>query len=223
MILSPDQISYFELFGLQINATILFTWILIGVLIPVCWVLTRGLKIQGDLKKTQVFLEAIVDLIDGQIREVSPKGAEKVFSFIASLFLFIFLSNVLGVVPGFERPTASLSTTLALAACVFLAVPYYGIRERGILKYLQNYIEPNPVMLPFNILGEITRTIALAIRLFGNMMSGSLVAAILLLIVPLFVPVLLELLELLIGVIQAYIFTVLSLVFISSGMTGEAK
>jgi F-type H+-transporting ATPase subunit a len=141
--------------------------------------------------------------------------------FIGTLFLFISLSNLLGVVPFFESPTSSLSTTAALALCVFVAVPVFGIAQEGLRNYLKHYIEPTPIMAPFHIISEISRTFALAVRLFGNVMSGSLIAAILLMIVPLFVPVALKLLELLIGQIQAYIFAVLAMVYITSAISAH--
>ncbi|MEN4098415.1 MAG: F0F1 ATP synthase subunit A, partial [Anaerolineaceae bacterium] len=121
-------------------------------------------------------------------------------------------------------PTGSLSTTAAIALCVFLAVPIFGISDRGVVDYFKQYIEPTPIMLPFNILGELSRTLSLAVRLFGNIMSGTMIGAILLSLVPLFVPIIMQLMGLLVGVIQAYIFTVLAMVFISSAMrTHEEK
>src|SRR5690606_7945767 len=131
-------------------------------------------------------------------------------------FLFIAVSNVLMVVPGFKPPTGSLSTTSALALCVFVSIPVYGIAAQGLRGYLGTYIKPSVFMLPMNVLGELTRTISLAIRLFGNIMSGSMIAAILVAIAPLFFPVIMNALGLLIGLIQAYIFSILALVFISS-------
>jgi F-type H+-transporting ATPase subunit a len=136
--------------------------------------------------------------------------------------LFTLVSNVLGVVPGFISPTGSLSTAVALALCVLVAVPMYGIAETGLFNYLRRYIRPTPLMAPFNVIGEISRTIALAVRLYGNVMSGMVVAAILLSVAPFFFPVLLQLLGLLTGVIQAYIFAVLAMVYIVSASGQEA-
>jgi F-type H+-transporting ATPase subunit a len=123
---------------------------------------------------------------------------------------------VLAIVPGFRPPTGSLSTTAALALCVFVSVPAYGIADRGLGEYLKGYIRPSAFMLPFNVLGELTRTVALAIRLFGNVMSGSMIAATVLAVAPLFFPIVMSALGLLIGLIQAYIFSILALVFIAS-------
>jgi len=127
-------------------------------------------------------------------------------------------------VPGYVPPTSSLSTTAALAICVFFAVPVYGIANEGFISYLKQYMKPTPLMLPFNILGEFTRTLALAVRLFGNVMSETKIAAILLAVVPFFFPVIMEILGLLIGMIQAFIFTVLAMIYIASAerVGGEA-
>jgi F-type H+-transporting ATPase subunit a len=123
---------------------------------------------------------------------------------------------VLAVVPGFMPPTGSLSTTTALALCVLVAVPLYGVAERGLAGHLRGYVRPTVFMLPFNLIGEMSRTVALAVRLYGNVMSGTVVAATLLSIVPFFFPVVMQVLGLLTGLIQAYIFAVLAMVYIAS-------
>jgi F-type H+-transporting ATPase subunit a len=161
-------------------------------------------------------LEVIVTGANDQIREISQQEPRPYLAFIGSLFLFIVVSNVLSVVPGFQAPTGSLSTTAALAIVVFLAVPFFGIQKLGLVRYLKQYIQPTPIMLPFNIIGEISRTLALAVRLFGNVMSGTLIAGILLAIVPLLFPIVFQALGLLTGVIQAYIFAILAMVYIAS-------
>ncbi|MDA3832725.1 MAG: F0F1 ATP synthase subunit A, partial [Spirochaetales bacterium] len=131
-------------------------------------------------------------------------------------FLFIALSNLLSIFPGYKPPTGSLSTTAGLAVCVFVAVPLYGIAQNG-LSYFKQYTKPSILMLPFNIIGEVSRTIALAMRLFGNIMSGTIIAAILLSIAPLIFPIIMQALGLLIGLIQAYIFAILAMVYIAAG------
>jgi F-type H+-transporting ATPase subunit a len=136
--------------------------------------------------------------------------------FIGTLFLFLTTVNLLTILPFYDPPTGSLSTTTALALCVFVAVPLYGIKSQGLGGYLKSYLKPTFIMLPFNIIGELSRTLALAVRLFGNMMSGSMVVAILLTITPLFFPVVMNLLGLLTGMVQAYIFTILAAVFIAA-------
>ena len=151
-----------------------------------------------------------------QIRDVSRQDPGPYLPFVGTLFVFVATSNLLAVVPGFHPPTSSLSTTAALAACVFVAVPVYGITSSGLVAYLKQYLQPSVFMLPFNIIGELSRTLALAVRLYGNIMSGSVIGAILLAFVPLFVPVLMQMLGLLTGMIQAYIFAVLAMVYIAS-------
>jgi F-type H+-transporting ATPase subunit a len=137
-------------------------------------------------------------------------------AFWAPFFLFIAAATLFTVIPGYEPPTGSLSTTVAPAACVFVAVPFFGIKERGIVKYLKSYAEPTFIMLPFNLISEISRTLALAVRLFGNMMSGAMIVAILLTIVPFFFPIVMTALGLLTGMVQAYIFTILAAVYIAA-------
>jgi F-type H+-transporting ATPase subunit a len=135
--------------------------------------------------------------------------------------LFILVANLLVIFPGYEPPTGSLSTTTALALCVFIAVPIFGIREQGVTGYLKSYMQPTIIMLPFNIISEVSRTLALAIRLFGNVMSGGMIIAILLTITPLIFPLLLDVLHLLTGVVQAYIFSILATVYIAAATRGE--
>jgi len=143
--------------------------------------------------------------------------------FVGTLFLFIAISNVLSIFPGYQQPTGSLNTTAALAIAVLLAVPAFGIARVGFWRYLKSYLEPTPFMLPFTILGEITRTMALAVRLFGNIMSGSVIVVILLSITPLFFPVIMQVFGLLIGILQAYIFAVLAMVYIASATAESDK
>jgi F-type H+-transporting ATPase subunit a len=216
MEISPDAIILWESGFFKLNATILFTWLIMAILTIGSWLVTRKIKGALEMSRGQNVLEVIVDGVMGQIREVSQQNPRPYLAFVGTLFLFIIVSNVLAIVPGFQPPTGSLSTTTALALCVFLAVPIFGIRAQGLGGYLRQYIEPTPIMLPFNIIGELSRTLSLAVRLFGNVMSGGLIAAILLTIVPLFFPVIMQALGLLTGVIQAYIFAILAMVYIAS-------
>lgn len=216
MEISPDAIILWESGFFKINATILFTWLVMAILTIGSWLVTRNIKGALEMSRGQNVLEVIVDGVMGQIKEISQQNPRPYLAFIGTLFLFIIVSNVLAIVPGFQPPTGSLSTTAALALWVFLAVPIFGIRAQGLGGYIKQYIEPTPIMLPFNIIGEISRTLSLAVRLFGNMMSGGLIAAILLTIVPLFFPVIMQALGLLTGVIQAYIFAILAMVYIAS-------
>lgn len=216
MNITPDQIIFWQSGFFKLNATIVFTWVVMLILVVGSWLITRRLETGDRLPRWQNMLEAVVELIDNQIRDVSRQTPERYLPFIGTLFLFIFVSNVLFIVPGFEPPTGSLSTTSALAICVFFAVPIYGIAQRGFVGYLKHYIRPTPLMLPFNIISEFSRTLALAVRLFGNIMSGTILVAIIVSIVPFFFPILLELLGLITGVIQAYIFAILAMIYIAS-------
>jgi F-type H+-transporting ATPase subunit a len=222
MELSPDSIIYWQWEFIVVNATLVFSWVVMGILAIGSWLITRNLSTEPKMSFWQNALETIISMTKNQIRDISQKKPGPFLPFIGTLFLFISLSNLLGIIPLFESPTGSLSTTVALALIVFFAVPAFGISQKGLKAYVKNYFQPTPIMAPFRIISEISRTFALAVRLFGNVMSGSLIVAILLSIVPLFVPVVLNLLELLIGQIQAYIFAVLAMVYISSAISSQA-
>jgi F-type H+-transporting ATPase subunit a len=155
-------------------------------------------------------LEIVVTAIQKQIEDVGLKNPQKYIGFLGTLFLFVALSALCTIIPGFEPPTGSLSTTAALALCVFVAVPLFGIEEQGLWGYLKSYAEPTVVMLPFNIISELSRTLALAVRLFGNMMSGVMIIGILLTITPFIFPIVMTVLGLLTGMVQAYIFSILA-------------
>ena len=217
MTISPDQ----TLFGQEttglLNDTIIFTWAVMVLMAVGSWLITRKLSTGPKIPRWQNLLEVVVRGIRGQIREVSRQDPGRYLPFIGTLFLFIAVSNLLGVVPGYRSPTGSLSTTTALALCVFVAVPLFGITQRGVGDYLKIYLEPSPMMLPFNVIGEVSRTVALAVRLFGNVMSGAMIGGILLAVVPIIIPTAMDLLGLLTGMIQAYIFAILAMVYIASG------
>jgi F-type H+-transporting ATPase subunit a len=223
MQLSPDGIVVARWGGVPLSATIVYTWITMLLLVAGAALVTTRLAPGPRIGPLQALLEVVLEAIDGQIREVTGRDSGPYLPFIGSLFLFILTANLLTVVPGFQAPTGSLSTTAALALCVFFAVPIHGIRSIGLRRYLASYLQPTPLMLPFQIIGEFSRTLALAMRLFGNIMSGNLITAVLLSIVPLIVPVLMQLLGLVFGVIQAYVFSVLALVYISSAVTIQER
>ena len=216
MTMSPDQVEWFRIGGFVVNATVVNTWMVIGVLCIASRLATRRLHSRESTSKWQTFLEIVVLAIRKQIREVSRQEPAPYIAFIGTVFLFVAMSTLLGLVPGFLPPTASLSTTAALAACVFVAVPLFGIQAQGGRAYLSQYVKPSVFMLPFNVMGELSRTLALAVRLYGNIMSGAVIAAILLSFVPLLVPIVMQLFGLLTGMIQAYIFAILSIVYIAS-------
>ncbi len=216
MPISPDEIVFWQYGIAKLNATIVFTWVIMWLLLFFSYLAARKIRNDAPFSRWHNFMEVMVSGIHRQIRDVSRQDPMPYLPFIGTLFLFIVLSNLLTIVPGYRAPTGSLSTTTALALCVLLAVPLFGIRRQGARKYFGLYLQPTPFMLPFNILGELSRTLALAVRLYGNIMSGSIIAAILLLIAPLFFPVIMQALGLLTGVIQAYIFSILAVVYIAS-------
>ncbi|MDY0041554.1 MAG: F0F1 ATP synthase subunit A [Desulforhabdus sp.] len=216
MNITPDQIIFWQWQWGSLNATVLVTWLLMILMTFGAWLVTRELSSGMKLSRFQNLLEVIVTQSRNQIREVTRQDPDPYLPFIGTLFLFIAISNILTIVPGYQAPTASLSTTAGLAICVFLAVPVYGIRKRGVAGYFRQYIRPTVFMLPFNIMGEISRTLALAVRLFGNVMSGAMIAAILLAVAPFIFPIVMQALGLLTGLIQAYIFAILATVYIAA-------
>jgi F-type H+-transporting ATPase subunit a len=216
MRLSADQMVFWQHGFLKLNGTIVFTWGLMLALAVGSKLVTR--KLSTDVKRShwQNLLEIVVTAIEKQIEEVGLRHPEKYIGFLGTIFLFIALANLCTIIPGYEPPTGSLSTTAALALCVFVAVPLFGIEEQGLGGYLKSYAEPTFIMLPFNIISELSRTLALAIRLFGNMMSGAMIIAILLTITPFLFPIVMTALGLLTGMVQAYIFSILAAVYIAA-------
>ncbi len=223
MEISPDNIVLLQWGVITLNATIVFTWVVMIFLVVVSWLVTRNLSVKPKISRWQSLIEIIVEGIANQIREVSQQEAKQYIGFIGTLFLFIAVSNTLTIVPKYQPPTGSLSTTTALALCVFVAVPLFGIMKRGAIGYLRNYIQPTPFMLPFNIIGEFSRTLALAVRLFGNIMSGTMLVAILLSLVPLFFPIPMQALGMVFGLIQAYVFAMLAMVYIASATSTQSR
>ncbi len=216
MRLSPDELIYWQHGFFKLNATILFTWGLMLVLAVGAKLITRNLSTGLQRSRWQNLLEIVVTGIEKQIEEVGLRQPRRYLGFLGTLFLFVATASLCTVIPGYEPPTGSLSTTAALALCVFVAVPLFGIAEQGVGNYLKSYIEPTLIMLPFNIISEISRTLALAVRLFGNMMSGAMIIAILLTITPFLFPIVMTALGLLTGMVQAYIFSILAAVYIAA-------
>ena len=216
MRLSPDEVIFWEYGFIHLNLTIVTTWVLMLLLVIGASLITRKLKAEIKISRWQNILEILVIAINGQIAEVGLKEPAKYIGFIGTMFLFIAVANLLAIVPWYQPPTASLSTTTALAICVFIAVPVFAIAENGIRGYLRSYLRPSFVMLPFNIISELSRTLALAVRLFGNIMSGGLIVSVLLSIAPFFFPVIMSALGMLTGMIQAYIFAILATVYIAA-------
>jgi len=228
MHLSPDEIIFWQYGFFKLNATIVYTWGLMSVLAVGSKLVTRKLATGLQRSRWQNLLEIVVTGIDKQIEEVGMSQPQKYLGFLGTLFLFVAMASLFTIVPGYEPPTGSLSTTAALAICVFVAVPLFGIEESGLGVYLRAYLKPTVIMLPFNIISELSRTLALAVRLFGNMMSGTMILAILLTITPFIFPIAMSALGLLTGMVQAYIFFILATVYIAAATrtrkaTPEAK
>ncbi len=223
MVITPDEIVVWRWESISLNATIAYTWAIMLLLVAAAWAITRRLTTATAISRGQNVLETVVTLLRDQIREVSDDDPDRYLPFIGTLFIFVAVSNLLSIIPGFRAPTGSLSTTTALAICVFFAVPTFGIAKQGLVGYLRQYLQSSPLMLPFNIIGEFSRTLALAVRLFGNMMSGTMIAGILLAIAPLFFPIIMEAFGLLTGFIQAYIFAILSMVYIASATRAHSE
>lgn len=201
---------------LQITSTVITTWLIILLLIIICIVSTRKLSMQPG--RYQTLLEGVITVMQDAVRAVLPKHYKLVFPFIATLWIFILFSNLIGLIPELYSPTADLSVTASLALLVFLSVHWFGIRAEGLKEYLYHYLKPSPILLPFHIISEISRTLAMAIRLFGNIMSLQLVALIVLMIAGFLVPIPLLMLHIVEACIQTYIFGMLALIYIAGGI-----
>ena len=218
MHLSPDEWIFWQHGFVKINATIVFTWALMLALAGGSRLATRNISTELSRSRWQNLLEIVVTGIEQQIEDIGLRGARRYVAFVGTLFVFVAAAALCTIVPGYQPPTGSLSTTAALALCVFVAVPWFGIREQGLTGYLRSYTEPTLLMLPFNIISELSRTLALSVRLFGNMMSGVMIIAILLTITPFVFPIVMTALGLLTGMVQAYIFAVLATVYIAAAV-----
>jgi F-type H+-transporting ATPase subunit a len=207
----------FRLGPVPITATMLASLAVSGTLVVAALVLRRAVA-----RRPEAALSALavltVEWLDDLVREVAGRPEPRLVTLAGSLFLYIAAANLSGLLPGVHRPTASLAATSALAAVVFAAVPIAGIAERGLVGYLAHYVRPNPLLLPLHLVSEVSRTVALSMRLFGNMMSGQLIAALLVALAGFLVPTPLMALDLLIGLLQAYIFTVLATVYVGAAI-----
>lgn len=216
MHLSPDAVVLWQYGPIKINATIAYTWCLMLILVGGSIFVTRRLSTGAKRSRWKSLLEIVVTAIEDQMRAVGLREPRKYLVFLGTLFLFVAVASLCTVIPGYHSPTSSLSTTAALALSVFVAVPFFGVREQGIGGYLKTYAEPTPLMLPFNIISELSRTLALAVRMFGNMMSEGMIIAILLTLTPFLFPVVMTVLGLFTGMVQAYIFSILAAVYIAA-------
>lgn len=206
---------------LTITDSIVGTWLIMVLLWLVALLGCRRLRETPG--RVQVMFEGLVDASESAVREVLPDDYRRVTPFILSLWVFLVAANLLSLIPGLDSPTRDLSVTSALAVLVYLSVHWFGITSEGLRPYLRHYLSPNPILLPFHLLSEVTRTVALAIRLFGNIMSMDMIAALLLLIAGFLVPIPILMLHIVEGLVQAYIFGTLALIYIASGIQTQQR
>jgi F-type H+-transporting ATPase subunit a len=205
---------------LAVSATVMTSWGLMLLLCLLSILLTRSLRMEPGGPQTTA--EVIVGVIEEAIGQVlTPEQTRQVLPFIATLWIYLVLANLTGLIPGLHSPTGNLSATSALALLVFLSVHWFGIRANGLADYLRHYLKPTPLLLPFHLISEITRTIALAVRLFGNIMSLEMAALLILWVAGLLAPVPILMLHLIEALVQAYIFGMLALIYIAGGLQSQ--
>jgi len=211
--------NLFSIGPVTITGTVVTTWLITALIWLAAWLISRNLKIEpGPL---QAAVEGIVMAIEDAVREVSPQHARQILPFIGSLWIYLVIANLIGLLPGLHSPTRDLSATAALAVLVFLSTHWFGIRIQGMGNYLRHYVMPSPVLLPFHIISEITRTIALAVRLFGNIMSLEMAALLILLVAGFLAPVPILMLHIIEALVQAYIFGMLALIYVAGGIQSQ--
>jgi F-type H+-transporting ATPase subunit a len=216
---SLSILPLFELGPLQLTSTVITTWVVMAAIGLLAWLTTRRLQTIPD--RPQAMVEAIVLIIEESIRDIAPQHVDKILPFIGSLWIFLILANLVGLIPGMHSPTRDLSATAAIAFLVFLSVHWYGIRIQGLKNYLLHYLKPSPILLPFNLISEVTRTIALAVRLFGNIMSLEMIALLVLLVAGFLVPVPILMLHIVEALVQAYIFGMLALIYVAGSLQSQ--
>jgi F-type H+-transporting ATPase subunit a len=203
----------------RISATVLTTWGIIAVLWGVSYCSTRKLQNAPGLRQTIV--EGIVVTLEEAVATVVPEKSRQIMPFIATLWIFLVFANLTGLIPGLNSPTSDLSATSALAILVFLASHWYGVRTHGWKNYLKHYLTPSPILLPFHIISEISRTVALAVRLFGNIFSLEMAALLVLLVAGFLVPIPILMLHIIEALVQAYIFGMLALIYIAGAIQSQ--
>ncbi len=209
-----------QLGPVPITSIVITTWAIVGVLAGASYLATRRLSVEAP-GRLQSALEIVVETMSRQIRDTLHTPPERFVPLLGTLFVFLVVANLSSIVPGVDPPTAHFETPAALAAIVLVSTHYYGIRARGLRAHLAEYIKPNPLLLPLHVVSEITRTFSLTVRLFGNVMSHELVIGIVLALAGLLVPVPLMVLGVLIGIVQAYIFTILATVFVGAAIAAR--
>jgi F-type H+-transporting ATPase subunit a len=209
----------FQLGPVEVTATVGYTLVASGVVIGFALLARWGLR-HGP-NAWSVAAEFVVEHLENVMRDMFGREPKPFVPLVVTLALFIGTANLLGLFPGMKSPTADFSTTAALAVVVFLAVPVYGVRTKGLKGYLKHYFEPTPFLLPLEIISELSRTVAMAVRLFGNIVSEDLVIWVLMAITAFLVPVPIMMLAVLTGVVQAYIFAVLTAVYLSAAVRAK--
>ncbi len=216
--LSFEHPTLFSVFGVPVTSTVVTTWALVVLIAIVSFVAGRNLKERPT--GWQAIVEWSLNAVGGMLDEMTGYGRPYI-ALVATIGVFVLVANLSSILPGIEAPTADLNTPVALAIVVFFSVHFFGIQQRGLKDYLASFARPNPLLLPMNLLTNLTRSMSLSIRLFGNMLSHQVIVAVLLLILPLVVPAILQVFGLAIGVLQAYIFTILTAVYIGGAVRGE--
>jgi F-type H+-transporting ATPase subunit a len=211
--------TVFRLGPLQITGTVTTTWLIMVALWLAGWTLARRLTLEPGTLQTAA--EGIVGTIEEAIRAVAPEQTRLLLPFIGSLWVFLVIANLCGLIPGMHSPTRDLSATSALAILVFLSVYWFGVRSGGLKAYLHHYLSPSPILLPFHVISEITRTVALAVRLFGNMMSLEMAALLILLVAGFLAPIPILMLHIVEALVQAYIFGMLALIYVAGGLQSQ--
>lgn len=209
----------FDLGPVVITNTVVTTWVIMAILWILAWLVSRRLRIDPGPMQTAV--EGIVSSIEDAVAAVAPQHARQIMPFIGSLWIFLVIANLSGLIPGVHSPTRDLSATAALAIVVFLSTHWFGIHIQGLKRYLRHYLSPSPILLPFHLISEITRTVALAVRLFGNMMSLEMAALLILLVAGFLAPVPILMLHIIEALVQAYIFGMLALIYVAGGIQSQ--
>lgn len=211
--------TVFRIGPLAITDTVITTWAIMAGIGLTGWLVTRRLQLEPG--PVQTLAEGIVSAIEEAIRGVSPGYVNPLLPFIGSLWIYLVVANLSGLLPGVHSPTRDLSATAALAVLVFLSTHWFGIRSQGARAYLRHYLLPSPVLLPFHIISEITRTVALAVRLFGNIMSLEMAALLILLVAGFLAPVPILMLHVIEALVQAYIFGMLAMIYVVGGIQSQ--
>jgi F-type H+-transporting ATPase subunit a len=213
--------TVFRVGPLEITVTVITTWLIMAAIWLAGWALTRRLALEPGTLQTAA--EGIVGAIEEAIRAVAPGQTRLLLPFIGSLWVFVVTANLSGLIPGVHAPTRDLSATSALATLVFLSVYWFGVRSAGLKAYLRHYLSPSPILLPFHVISEITRTVALAVRLFGNMMSLEMAALLILLVAGFLAPIPILMLHIVEALVQAYIFGMLALIYVAGGLQSRQR